>query len=138
MTPKALDNSVVRFLVLGATNTLVTGAIFVILGTVIPPWIAYLVAFTIGLAWVVFGSSRFVFRAESRARHLVAFAALYLFIFGCGQLVIFLLHPRGVGSLILTSVLVIAVSTPLNYLGGRLVFRSSPKAENDAQKESAI
>jgi putative flippase GtrA len=123
---KLLDNSVVRFLVVGAINTLATAAIFVGLGLVIPPAVAYLIAFAIGLVWVVFGSSRFVFRAKSGLRNLVAFAVLYLIVFGCGQLVIRLLDPQGLPSLVLTSLAVIAVTTPLTYLGGRLIFRAAP------------
>lgn len=130
---KLLSNSVVRFLVVGAINTLVTAAIFVGLALVIPPWIAYLIAFAIGLAWVVLGSSRFVFKANSGPVRLLAFAALYLFVFACGQLVIRLLDPQGFASLVVTSLVIIAVTTPINYLGGRLIFRAAPVAEVDQE-----
>jgi len=130
---KLLENSLVRFLVVGGINTLVTYAIFVGLGLVIPPSIAYLVAFVLGLAWVVFGSSRFVFRASGGGPgRLVAFAALYLIVLGLGQLVIHLVKPDGFWPLVLTSVIVIAITTPLNYLGGRFIFRgqSDPAAHD--------
>lgn len=136
MIAKLLGNSVVRFLLVGGLNTLVTYAIFIGLGLVIDPSIAYLVAFVIGLAIVVFGSSRFVFRASGGGPgRMLAFGALYLLVLGLGQLVIHLIRPEGFWPLVLTSVIVIAVTTPLNYLGGRFIFRGRAEPTEQEQEE---
>lgn len=136
MITKMLDNSVVRFLVVGGVNTVATYAVFIALGLVIPPSIAYLIAFALGLIVVVFGSSRFVFRASGGgARRLVAFGALYLVVLGLGQFIIHLIKPEGFWPLVLTSVIVIAVTTPLNYLGGRFIFRAATNPANPEKEE---
>jgi putative flippase GtrA len=119
---RRLSGQALRYLAVGAANTLVTYAVFIGLGLVIPAWIAYTVAFLLGLLWVVFGTSRIVFRMKGSPLRLVAFAAWYLLLYGCGQLVIALIHPHGLVQLLITSGAVLIVTTPLAFLGGRFIF----------------
>ena len=67
----------IRFLAVGLANTVATYALFVALGLIIAPQIAYAIAFVLGLVWVTVGSSRYVFHARSSPRVLL-FAAWYL------------------------------------------------------------
>lgn len=111
-----------RFLVVGGLNTLITYAIFIGLGLIIEPWIAYTIAFAAGLIWTSIGSSKFVFRAVFAWRRIAVFIACYLVVWGIGQLVILLISPTGVGELLVTSLIVLVATTPLIFLIGRFVF----------------
>jgi len=110
-----------RFLLVGGANTLATYAIFIALGLFMPAWLAYTIAFAIGLAWVVFGSSRYVFKGEHGKRKLLMFAGWYLVVYAVGRVVIALIAPVDFVSLAITSLAVLVVTTPLTFLGGRLI-----------------
>lgn len=112
----------VVFVLVGAANTFVTYALFVLLGLVLPAPAAYAISFGVGLLWVVFGSSRLVFGFRGHPLRLVAFAAWYLALFGLGQLVIALTHPEGFFGLAITGALIAIVTVPLSFLGGRYLF----------------
>lgn len=120
-------SQILRFLIVGGTNTVVTYALFIGLGLLIEPWVAYTIAFFSGLTWTVFGSARFVFRASLSIPRLLLFSAWYLMIYGAGQLVIRLMNPGGFTDLVITSLLVLVVTTPLTFVGGRFVFVPRPQ-----------
>ena len=130
----SLSRQVVRFLVVGGLNTLITYAIFIALGLIIPPWLAYAIAFAVGLAWVTFGSSRIVFRAQTRFLSLALFCAWYLMVFGVGQLIIRLVDPQDFPGLLLASAIVLVFTTPLTFLGGKLLF--TPQGSHPSASES--
>lgn len=111
-----------RFLIVGGTNTLLTYAIFVGLGLLIEPWIAYTVAFALGLVWTSIGSSRFVFRARFSLKRVLLFTGCYLVIYGIGRVIIRLVDPQTFGALLLTSVIILVSTTPLVYIVGRFIF----------------
>jgi len=117
-----MRGQVLRFLLVGGANTLATYAIFIVLGLFMPAWIAYTIAFAIGLAWVVFGSSRFVFRGEHGRRRLLLFAGWYLVIYAIGRVIIALIAPTDFLDLAITSLAVLVVTTPLTFIGGRFIF----------------
>lgn len=129
MNDRTLVPQAIRFIFVGLANTLVTYVIFFALGLVMEPWIAYTIAFFVGLLWVVFGSSRIVFKAETSPVRLVKFAAWYLAVFSVGQLVVYFTKPEGPLGLAITSIAVLLVTTPLGFLGGRLIFRARPKED---------
>lgn len=126
-SPTRRDHAqILRFLVIGGTNTLVTYAIFIGLGLLIEPWIAYTIAFAAGLVWVGLGSSRFVFRAAFSWRRVLLFIGCNLVVYGLGRLVIRAVQPDGLLALALTSLLVLAATAPLTYLIGRRIFTRPP------------
>lgn len=115
-----------RYLVIGGLNTLVTYALFIGLGLVMDPGIAFTIAFLAGLVWVVFGSSRLVFRAAHSPLRLLAFAGFYLLVYAIGRLIVELIGPSDAISLALTSLAVLIVTTPVSFLGGRYIFTPTP------------
>lgn len=118
-----------RFLVVGLANTVATYSIFVVLGLLIPPEAAYTVAFLVGLAWVSFGTSRFVFRSRGRPWRIASFAAVYLVMYVVGRVIVELLEPADFLSLMVASIAIIAVTTPLAYLAGHVIFPAEPENE---------
>jgi putative flippase GtrA len=116
-----MRGQILRFLIVGGANTLATYAVFIVLGLFMPAWIAYTIAFALGLAWVVFGSSRFVFKGEHGGRRLLLFAGWYLVVYAVGRIVIAVIAPVEFVELAVASLAVLVATTPLTFLGGRLI-----------------
>jgi putative flippase GtrA len=120
-----------RFLVVGASNTLVTLVLLALLSRILDPRVAYTVVFALGLAYTTVLSRRYVFRAaRSRARS-AAFAGWYLAVYGLGLGVVHLLTLAGVTSPDLLALITVGVTAPVNFLGGRLIFRTDPLDRTD-------
>ena len=117
-------SSVLRFLVVGGSNTAVTLVLFALLARVIPAWVAYTVVFALGLAYTTVLTGRFVFGAESTWRHSGLFIGWYLLVYAVGLGLVQTLQALGVDSPDLLALLTVVVTAPLNFLGGRWIFRS--------------
>jgi len=113
----------VRFLVFGLLNTVATFAVFITVGLLIHPSLAYGVAFVLGLLIVYKFSNKWVFRGEGSVAANVTYVLWYLAIFALGQIIIAVLDPNGPRELLFASVLLIGMTLPLTYIGGKLTFR---------------
>jgi len=112
----------VRFLAVGGANTLLTYAVFTGLGLLIEPWIAYTIAFALGLIVTSTASSRFVFRVRFSLLRLLLFVASYLVIYGVGSAIVRLVDPQTLGDLLVTSLIILVTTTPLVFLVGSFIF----------------
>jgi len=125
-------SSILRFLVVGGSNTLITLVLFAILARVMPPWLAYTVVFSLGLAFTTVLTGRFVFGADSTRRSSGLFVGWYLTVFVVGLGVVQIVQRLGVHSPDILALLTVMVTAPLNFLGGRWIFRdSSPHVEKE-------
>jgi putative flippase GtrA len=115
-----------RFLLVGGSNTLVTLALFVLLQRWLPPAAAYTVVFALGLAYTTVMTSSVVFGARLTWRTGGAFVGWYLLVYGVGMLAVQLLHAFWEPSAVVTAVVTVGVTAPLNFLGGRLLFAVRP------------
>jgi putative flippase GtrA len=123
MKPYRRDvGQVVRFLIVGGSNTLLSYVIFTGLGLLIEPLIAYTVAFALGLVFTSIASSRFVFRARFSLTRLILFVGSYLVIYGIGSMIVRSADPQTFGDLLVTSLIILVTTTPLVFLVGRLIF----------------
>ncbi len=113
-----------RFLFFGVGNTLLTFSVFIALGLVLPAATAYAIAFVLGIIAVSTLSNRLIYRGKESWRNKVSYAGWYLFLFLIGQLVIYLTAPVGLRDLVLVSVLLLSITVPLTYLGGKIIFRT--------------
>lgn len=113
----------VRFLVFGLLNTVATFAVFIAVGLLIRPSFAYGVAFLLGLLVVYKFSNKLVFRGKGSIPANIGYVLWYLAVFALGQTVIAVLDPNGLRELLLVSVLLIGITLPLTYIGGKLMFR---------------
>jgi len=117
-----------RFVLVGGSNTLVTLALFVLLQRWLAPAVAYTVVFALGLAYTTSLTASVVFGARLTWRTGGAFVAWYLLVYGVGLLAVQLLQALWTPSSLVTAVVTVAVTAPLNFLGGRLLFRpTSPR-----------
>ena len=117
-------STVLRFLVVGGSNTVITLVLFALLARVMPPWLAYTVVFALGLAYATLLTGRFVFAAESNRRSTGLFIGWYLLVYAVGLGLVQTLQALGVDSPDLLALLTVVVTAQLNFLGGRWIFRS--------------
>jgi putative flippase GtrA len=117
-------SSLLRFLVVGGSNTAVSLVLFALLARVVAPWLAYTVVFALGLAYTTLLTGRFVFGAQNTRRRSGMFVGWYLSVYVGGLVILHALQALGVGSPDLLAVLTVVVTAPLNFLGGRLIFRA--------------
>lgn len=114
---------VIRFLIVGGINTALTGALVVVLSYVMYGWLAFTIAFALGIAFSVVASGRWVFQSHLSARRVLTYVVAYLVIYGCGVLVVQLLHAWGAPPW--ANIASVIVTAPLSFLAGRLVFRGA-------------
>lgn len=117
----------VRFLIIGGTNTLATGALVGILSLHMPGWVAFTVSFGLGIVFSALLTGRWVFQSASSTKRTSLFALSYLVVYLAGLSVIALFSamqfPAFVNS---ASVLVTA---PLSFMAGRFIFTDDYKRE---------
>jgi len=116
-------SSVLRFLAVGGSNTVITLVLFALLARVMAPWLAYTLVFALGLAYTTMLTGRFVFGAENTRRRSGLFIGWYLTVFVIGLGVVQTVQALGVDSPDVLAVMTVAVTAPLNFLGGRWIFR---------------
>ena len=111
-----------RFLLVGGSNTLISFTLLAILAHFIDARIAYTIAFVVGLTYATALTGRLVFSSVGSRRRTIAFVAWYLCVYLIGLLVVHLIESHGDHSALLISLIAIAVTAPLGFLGGRLIY----------------
>ena len=112
-----------RFLLFGFLNTVVTVGIFVSLGSIILPALAYGVAFFVGLLMVLLLANRWAFHGTEKWGRKVLYLFWYLLVFLIGQAVIYAIGPVGPTQLMWTSGVLISITVPISFIVGRVIFR---------------
>lgn len=111
-----------RFVGVGLINTVATNIVFIALGLVIPVWIAYSIAFALGIVIVMVASARVVFRVKPTWRRNVLYVVWYLLIFAVAQTILYFIDPVGFVELVVSTIVVMAATVPLTFLGARFIF----------------
>lgn len=112
----------VRFLLVGATNTAFSYALFWLLYKAMPYLAAYTVAYCAGIVLSYFLNVHFVFRARRSLASFLRFPFVYLIQYGLGALVLWLLVKAGLDPR-LAMVGVIVVTIPVTFLASRFVLK---------------
>jgi putative flippase GtrA len=121
-----LGGPVIRFLIVGGSNTIVTAGIVVLLSLWIPGWMAFTIAFCLGLAYSVLLTGRWVFKAESNVGSSLKFASAYVVIYLIGVAGIAVLGALSAPSW--ANGATVFLTAPLSFLAGRFIF-SRPRPE---------
>ena len=132
---RTLKDQASRFVVVGVLNTVGTYALFIGLATVLPAGVAYTIAFALGLLWVVLGTSRVVFDGGGVGQ-MCAFGLWYVMIYAIGRAIVEWLDPQTFVHLVLTSGVLMLVTVPLSFVGGRIIFSRRPKVRTTPAKGS--
>lgn len=126
-----MRGQLIRFALLGGLNTAVTGALIALLAQVMHPQLAYTVAFLVGLSANALLTGPLVFGVSSTRAQRLTYTAWYLGTYLVGLLV---LEVSGAERGSALSGLVVLVTAPLGFLGGRFVFdvrHDAPRAERN-------
>jgi putative flippase GtrA len=122
LAPRSTGGQLARFVVVGGTNTLVTGAIFLALSGVVAPAIAYSVAFAVGVAFALAVTPRFVFSERTSHNRRAIYGAWYLAVYLVGLGVVYVAHDiLGLDRLVIVAVTV-PTTAVLGFIGARRLF----------------
>lgn len=132
----AIERPVTRFLVGGASTTLVSYAAYLVLLHWCPYLVAYGIAFVLGIGWSYGVNTLFVFRAKPSLLRALAFPVVYLaqWLVGSVVLAVFVdgLHlPPPWGPPI-----VVVVTLPLTYVLSRWIVAPANRHDNPNVRNS--
>jgi putative flippase GtrA len=114
-----------RFLLVGGLNTGVTVVLLAVLARLIDPALAYSIVYAAGLVFTTVMTSQYVFSADRSWSRMAAFVAWYLAVYGVGMAVVQVLDSAHQWSSVVLALATVAVTAPLSFLGGRLIFASA-------------
>lgn len=117
--PHSLRSSAWRFLVAGGLNTLVTGVLLSLLARVMDPRVAYTLVFVLGIVLSLVLAGGFVFGVRLTRRLGALYVAMYVAVYLVGLAVIAIATQAGMPPE--WSGLVVFVTAPLTFVGGRLL-----------------
>jgi putative flippase GtrA len=112
---------VLRFVLVGGTNTVATAAAFYGLALVLPARIAFTIVYAAGLAFVVTVTPGYVFGSRSSWARRLLLALWYVATYGVGLGVIALLTSVLSAPRLLVVFGTVMVTAPLSFVGGRLL-----------------
>jgi putative flippase GtrA len=111
-----------RFLLVGGLNTIVTVVLLAVLARLIDPALAYSIVYAAGLVFTTVMTNQYVFSADRSWPRMAAFVAWYLAVYGVGMTVVQVLDSAHQWSSVVLALATVAVTAPLSFLGGRLIF----------------
>lgn len=120
LDPATTRGQVLRFLVVGGTNTAATTIVFYVLTTVVSLRVAFTAAYAAGLAFTVLATPRLVFGSVTSRLRRAALALWYLGTYGVGVAIITALRATGAPRLVVV-LLAVMVTAPLGFTGARLL-----------------
>jgi putative flippase GtrA len=112
---------VLRFLVVGGTNTVWTAAAFYVLATMLPARIAFTIVYCAGLAFVVVVTPRYVFGSRTSWQRRLLLALWYAGTYVVGVGMISLLSSALAAPRVAVVLGTTAVTAPLSFVGSRLL-----------------
>jgi putative flippase GtrA len=112
---------VLRFIVVGGTNTVLTSAAFYLLAIVLPVMLAFTVVYLSGLAFVIVVTPRYVFGSSTSRKRRLLLALWYLGTYGAGNGMISLLTSEFSASRGLVVIVTVMVTAPLSFIGAKLL-----------------
>jgi putative flippase GtrA len=109
------------FVGVGAVNTVLSIALFEVLIPFLPYWIAYLIPFPVGIAFLLYANATFVFGRAVRTVSAVSFVVVYLASYAIGfALVVVMVEVVGLPPAF-APFAALAIVTPINFVGSRFV-----------------
>jgi putative flippase GtrA len=111
-----------RFIVAGTVNTAITAGLLVLLASWLAIDIAYTIVYVIGLTFTAFVTVRFVFHRQPPPRATARFLGWYVAVYLLGVTIVHVASSELHSSHLIAVGAVLAVTVPLNFLGGRRIF----------------
>ena len=123
--PAAHFAPVLRFLIAGAVNTLLSIAVYQAALLVTGHVAAYIIAYATGVLFAYFAYARHVFDAALSKRRFVVFALFYIASGGVGTLVNAMLIEQLALHARIAIFVTVSLMLPLNYFGSKWCLRST-------------
>lgn len=121
MSLKIIQGEFARFLLAGATNTLLSYLLYLLLLEFLAYLLAYSIAYCIGIALSYFLNIYFVFKQRASLASFVKFPIVYVVQYGLGAGILWLLVDRAGMAPEIAMLGVIAVTIPVTFLASRFV-----------------
>jgi len=125
MAERGRHRELLRFAVVGVVNTGLTYLAFVVLAGPLGPARAYVLVYMAGIAFSATVTGAFVFGAGRNRTRSVVYAGWYAGVLVLGLVVLALVHRLGVREPAVSGLLVLAVTTPVNFIGARTIFTTA-------------
>ncbi|MEP7097600.1 MAG: GtrA family protein [Dokdonella sp.] len=111
----------VRFLLGGASTTVISYVAYLLLMIWLPYLAAYAIAFAVGIAWSYFANTLFVFRRRPTVARALAFPIVYLAQYLAGSMLLVVLIDDVQLPAKFAPLVVVVVTLPLTYVLSRWV-----------------
>ena len=135
--PRTLGQ-LLRFIIVGGLNTLLTGLLFLALSSFLPPTLAYTFAFVTGIVFSVMATPRLVFRARASIARRTQYLGWYLTVYVVGLGLVYLLHDRLTVDNTLVAAVTFLTTAGLSFVGAQFLFdRRSGAAARPADSSAA-
>jgi putative flippase GtrA len=121
LDPETARGQIVRFGLLGGTNTAVTAGAFYLLALVIPAQAAFTIVYAAGVAFVTLTTPRLVFGTSAPWRRRVLLGLWYFGTYVVGLGMISLLETALDAARIVVVLGTVCVTAPLGFLGARML-----------------
>jgi len=121
MAIKIIRGEFARFLLAGATNTLLSYLLYLFLLEFFVYLLAYSIAYCIGIALSYFLNVYFVFKQRASLTSFVKFPIVYVIQYGLGAVILWLLVDRAGMAPEIAMLGVIVVTIPVTFLASRFV-----------------
>jgi putative flippase GtrA len=129
LNTSTLSGQASRFIVVGLANTLITGCIFFGLALLLPVWLAYTIAFGLGIVFVTTITPRLVFSARPSVSRRLTYGAWYLVVYFVGLACVTILsNVMHLDHLRVVACSLVATTT-LSFFGGRVLFARRPNGD---------
>jgi putative flippase GtrA len=117
---RPFHHQLVRFIGMGATNTILTFVLYEALIFIIPYQVAYTISFVAGVAFAAAANSRLVFRIRLTWQTGIRFIIFYVSSYLVGLCLIVVAVEKFGLSELMAPFLVVAIMLPINFFGSRL------------------
>lgn len=118
-----MRNEFIRFLLVGAANTLFSYLLFLLLVSFLSYLPAYSIAYCAGILLSYFLNVRFVFRKRVSLAGFLKFPAVYAIQYALGVFLLWLLVGKGGISPALAMISVIIFTIPVTFLASRFLLK---------------
>jgi hypothetical protein len=118
-------------MLVGLVNTLLTGSIFYGLSFLLPGWLAYTCAFTLGLFFVATITPRLVFSVRPPMARRLAYILWYVVVYLVGLVCVAVLGEGLQLGRLPTVIITLVVTSTLGFLGGRVLLTRRSRGERN-------
>jgi putative flippase GtrA len=120
---KNTSTELIRFLLVGATNTAVAYVLYLLFLIFMPYLYAYSISYGIGVVVSYILNSRFVFRQPLSLAKFLQFPVVYVIQYGIGVVLLWLLVGKAALAPEVAMIAVVVLTIPITYLTSRFILK---------------